>query len=161
MNDRRRSRQQKEQRRGDFRADACQANTIIEGALAEGARLNLKPLTVAVLDAGGHAIALQRQDQASNLRPQVAMAKASGALALGVSSRQLGVMAQERPHFVGAVATLGASAGIGIMPVAGGVLIRGDDGRVLGAVGITGDTSDNDEACAVAGVKAAGLSPLV
>ena len=82
----------------------AQANAIIEGALSEGARLKLKPLTVAVLDAGGHLIALQRQDTASNLRPQIATAKAAGALALGVSSRQIGVMAQERPHFVNALA---------------------------------------------------------
>ena len=75
-----------------------QANAIIEGA-----RLKLKPLTVAVLDAGGHTIALQRQDGASNLRPQLATGKAAGALALGVSSRQIGVMALDRPHFVSAV----------------------------------------------------------
>lgn len=138
----------------------AQANTIIEGALAEAARLGLKPLTVAVLDAGGHLVALQRQDGASNLRPQVAAAKASGALALGVSSRQIGVMAQERPHFVGAVATLGAGVAQAVMPVPGGVLIRAGE-RLVGAVGITGDTSDNDEACAVAGAKAAGLTPVV
>lgn len=138
-----------------------QANAIIEGALAEGARLKLKPLTVAVLDAGGHTIALQRQDGASNLRPQLATGKAAGALALGVSSRQIGVMALDRPHFVSAVATLGASAATGIVPVAGGVLIRGAGERIVGAVGITGDTSDNDEACAIAGVAAVGLTPVV
>jgi uncharacterized protein GlcG (DUF336 family) len=137
------------------------ANTIIEAALAEGARLKLRPLTVAVLDAGGHLIALQRQDGASNLRPQVATAKAAGALALGVSSRQIGVMAQERPTFVSAVASLGAAAAMGIVPAAGGVLVRNADGQVLGAVGITGDTSDNDELCAVAGVNAVQLSPGV
>jgi uncharacterized protein GlcG (DUF336 family) len=134
------------------------ANTIIAAALAEGARLKLKPLTVAVLDAGGHVIALQRQDGASNLRPQVATAKAAGALALGVSSRQIGVMAQERPTFVSAVATLGAAAAMGIVPAAGGVLIKDAGGQVLGAVGITGDTSDNDELCAVAGVNAVQLN---
>jgi uncharacterized protein GlcG (DUF336 family) len=134
------------------------ANTIIAAALAEGARLQLKPLTVAVLDAGGHVIALQRQDGASNLRPQVATAKAAGALALGVSSRQIGVMAQERPTFVSAVASLGAAAAMGIVPAAGGVLIRNAGGQVLGAVGITGDTSDNDELCAVAGVNAVQLN---
>jgi len=138
-----------------------QANTIIEAAIAEGARLQLKPLTVAVLDAGGHLVALQRQDGASNLRPQLAAAKASGALAVGVSSRQIGVMAQERPQFVGALATLGASAGMAIVPAAGGVLIKNAAGRTVGAVGITGDTSDNDESCAVAGVTAAGLNPQV
>ncbi|CAN7521355.1 heme-binding protein [Phenylobacterium sp. LjRoot219] len=136
----------------------AQANTIVEAALKEGARLKLKPLTVAVLDAGGHTVALQRQDGASNLRPQIATAKAAGALALGVSSRQIGAMAQERPHFVGALAALGAGAATAIVPVAGGVLIRSSDDRIIGAVGITGDTSDNDEACALAGVAAAGLS---
>lgn len=135
----------------------AQANAIVDAALAEGARLKLKPLTVAVLDAGGHVIALQRQDGASNLRPQVATAKAAGALALGVSSRQIGVMAQERPTFVGAIAALGATAATGIVPAAGGVLIEGAEGRTLGAVGITGDTSDNDELCALAGLAAAGL----
>jgi uncharacterized protein GlcG (DUF336 family) len=136
----------------------AKANAIVEAALAEGARLKLKPLTVAVLDPGGHVIALQRQDGASNLRPQVATAKAAGALALGVSSRQIGVMAQERPTFVTAVAALGASAATGVVPAAGGLLIEDAAGRLLGAVGITGDTSDNDELCALAGVKAVGLS---
>ena len=137
------------------------ATAIIDGALSEAARLKLKPLTVAVLDAGGHIVALQRQDGASNLRPQLAVAKAAGALALGVSSRAIGVMAQERPQFVGALASLGVSAGMGIIPAAGGVLIHDADERVIGGVGITGDTSDNDEACAVAGIGAAGLFPRV
>lgn len=144
----------------DIQLTLAHANTIIQAALAEGARLKLKPLTVVVLDAGGHAVALQRQDGTSNLRPQLATGKASGALALGVSSRQIGLMAQERPHFVSALATLGAGAAQTIVPVPGGVLIKGGD-RVLGAVGITGDTSDNDEACAVAGIVAAGLTPVV
>lgn len=133
----------------------AQANAVIDGAFAEATRLQLKPLTVAVLDAGGHVLALQRQDGASNLRPQLAIAKASGALALGVSSRQIGMMAEERPQFVGALAALGASAGIAVLPAAGGVLVRSDDDRVVGAVGITGDSSDNDERCAVAGIAAA------
>ncbi|CAN7630209.1 heme-binding protein [Phenylobacterium sp. LjRoot225] len=133
------------------------ANTIIQGALAEAARLQLKPLTVAVLDAGGHVIALQRQDGASNLRPQLAIGKAAGALALGVSSRQIAAMAEERPRFVGALASLGASAAMPVVPAAGGVLIRNGADQLIGAVGITGDTSDNDELCALAGVRAAGL----
>ena len=139
----------------------ARANAITEAALSEAARLGLKPLTVAVLDAGGHLLALQRQDGASNLRPQIAVAKAAGALALGVSSRQIGVMAQERPQFIGALASLGASAATGIIPAAGGVLILDRDEHVVGAVGITGDTSDNDEACAVVGVRAAELSPKI
>jgi len=145
----------------DSQLTLAHANAIVEAALAEGARLKLKPLTVVVLDAGGHAVALQRQDGTSNLRPQIAAGKATAALALGVSSRQIGVMAQERPHFVGALSALGAGAAQPIVPVAGGVLIKGADGRVLGAVGVTGDTSDNDEAAAVAGITAAGLTAVV
>ncbi|CAN7652994.1 heme-binding protein [Phenylobacterium sp. LjRoot219] len=145
----------------DGQLTLSQANAVIEGALAEAARLELKPLTVAVLDAGGHLVALQRQDGASNLRPQIATAKAAGALALGVSSRQIAAMAQERPQFVAALASLGAAAATGVVPAAGGVLIRGEGGRIVGAVGITGDTSDNDEACALAGASAAGLTASV
>ena len=145
----------------DSQLTLAHANTIVAAALAEAARLQLKPLTVVVLDAGGHAVALQRQDGMSNLRPQLAAGKASGALALGVSSRQIAAMALERPHFVGALTALGAGAAQPIVPVPGGVLIRGAGDRILGAVGITGDTSDNDEACAVAGIKAAGLTPGV
>lgn len=144
----------------DSQLTLAHANTIITAAFAEAARLQLKPLAVVVLDAGGHAVALQRQDATSNLRPQIAAGKASGALAMGVSSRQLGSMAQERPQFVGALAAIGAAAAQPIVPVAGGVLIKDAGGRILGAVGVTGDTSDNDAACAVAGIKAAGLTPV-
>jgi uncharacterized protein GlcG (DUF336 family) len=130
------------------------ANGIIDAALAKGAELGLKPLSVAVLDAGGHLIAFQRQNGASTLRPEIAMGKASGALALGVSSRRIGDMAAERPSFV---ASLGPIAPHGVVPAAGGVIVLGDDGLPVGAVGVTGDTSDNDEACALAGIAAAGL----
>jgi uncharacterized protein GlcG (DUF336 family) len=130
------------------------ANTIVEAAFAKGHALGLKPLSVAVLDAGGHLIAFQRQDGASTLRPQIAAGKAGGALALGASSRKIGEMAAERPSFV---ASLGAIAPHGVIPAAGGVLIAGAGGAVIGAVGVTGDLSDNDEACALAGVEAAGL----
>jgi uncharacterized protein GlcG (DUF336 family) len=132
-----------------------QANAIIAGAFAKGAALRLKPLSVAVLDAGGHLIAFQRQDGSSNLRPQIAAAKASGALALGVNSRKIGEMAAERPTFV---ASLGPISPAGVVPAAGGVIVLGADGLPIGAVGITGDTSDNDEACALAGIAAAGLT---
>ena len=135
-----------------------QANTMIAAAIAKGAELGLKPLCVAVLDAGGHLIALQRQDGASNLRPQVAAAKASGALALGISSRKISDMAAERPSFV---AALGALASDGILPAAGGVIILGADGLPAGAIGITGDTSDNDEACALAGIAATSLKAQI
>ena len=132
-----------------------QANIILAGALKEGGALGLKPISIAVLDSGGHLVAFAREDGSSNLRPQIATAKASGALALGVSSRTIGEMAIERPTFVNAAAGLNPA---GIVPAAGGVLIRNADGQVIGAVGVTGDTSDNDEKCALAGIAAAGLS---
>jgi uncharacterized protein GlcG (DUF336 family) len=131
------------------------ANMVIAAAIAEGAKLGLKPLSVAVLDAGSHLIAFQRQDGASTLRPQVATAKAAGALALGISSRKIAEMAAERPTFV---AALGPLAAQGIVPAAGGVIVIDGEGLLIGAVGVTGDTSDNDELCALAGVAAAGLS---
>jgi uncharacterized protein GlcG (DUF336 family) len=131
------------------------AQTIVSGALAEARELGLKPISVAVLDAGGHLIAFAREDGSSNLRPQIAAAKASGALALGVSSRTIGEMAVERPTFINAAAGLNPA---GIVPAAGGVLVRGADGTVIGAVGVTGDTSDNDELAALAGIRAAGLN---
>jgi uncharacterized protein GlcG (DUF336 family) len=130
------------------------ANTMIEAAFAKGQALGLKPLSVAVLDAGGHLIAFQRQDGSSTLRPQIAAGKAGGALALGVSSRKIGEMAAERPSFV---ASLGTISPHGVIPAAGGVLIAEAGGVVIGAVGVTGDLSDNDELCALAGVEAAGL----
>ena len=128
---------------------------IIAAAIAKGAELKLKPLSIAVLDAGGHLIAFQRQDGSSTLRPQIAAGKAGGALSLGVSSRKIAEMAAERPSFV---ASLGSISPHGVIPAAGGVLIAGAGGVVIGAVGITGDLSDNDELCALAGVKAAGLA---
>jgi uncharacterized protein GlcG (DUF336 family) len=130
-----------------------QAQTIVAAALKEGRTLGLKPLSVAVLDAGGHLVAFAREDNSSNLRPQIAVAKASGALALGVSSRVIGEMAIERPTFVNAAAGLNPA---GIVPAAGGVLIQ-SGGVTIGAVGVTGDLSDNDEKCAVAGMAAVGL----
>lgn len=129
------------------------ANRIIATALATGRDLALKPLCVAVLDPGGNLIAMQRQDDASSLRPQIAIGKASGALGLGVSSRKIADMAAERPTFVASLASLAPQ---GLVPAAGGVLAM-RNGTVVGAVGITGDTSDNDEACALAGLAAIGL----
>jgi len=132
-----------------------QASTIIEAALGRGSDLGLKPLSVSVLDAGGHMIAFQRQDGASSLRERIASGKAAGALALGVSSRKIGEMAANRPSFV---ASLGTMATHGIVPAAGGVIVVDAEGLPIGAVGITGDSSDNDEACALAGIAAAGLA---
>lgn len=131
-----------------------QANAIIAGALNKGRELGLAPLTVAVTDAGCHLIALQRQDRSSLLRPQIATAKACGALSLGVSSRKICEMANERPTFV---AMLGEITAHGILPAAGGVIVVDEDHSPIGAVGVTGDTSENDELCALAGLAAAGL----
>lgn len=133
----------------------AQAQTIVTAALAKGRELGLKPLTVVVLDAGGHALALLREDGSSNLRPGIATGKASGALALGVSSRKIADMAAERPTFV---ASLGPISQGGIIPAAGGVIVVDAADATIGAVGVTGDTSDNDELAALAGIEAAGLT---
>lgn len=130
------------------------ANTIIAAAFAEATRRSLKPLAAVVLDAGGHLVACQRQDGASTGRIEVARGKAGGALFLGVSSRAVAGMAQERPTFVTALAPLTPH---GLIPAAGGVLVV-EGGATLGAVGISGDLSDNDEACVLAGIAAAGLA---
>ena len=132
-----------------------QAQTIVAATLKEGRSLGLKPLSVVVLDAGGHMVAFAREDNSSNLRPQIATAKASGALALGVSSRVIGEMAIDRPTFINAAAGLNPD---GIVPAAGGILVRSGEGEIIGAVGVTGDLSNNDEKAALAGVAAAGLS---
>jgi uncharacterized protein GlcG (DUF336 family) len=127
---------------------------IIKGALALGGQLNTAPLTVAVLDAGGHLKAFGRQDGASIMRIDIAKAKAWGAIGMGMSSRVLGDVASERPAFMSA---LTAMAHGNLVPVPGGVLIRNEDNQIIGAVGITGDTSDIDEQCAIAGILAAQL----
>ena len=131
-----------------------QPDKMIDAAFARAQELRLKPLTIAILDPGGHLIALARQDGSSNLRPAIAIAKASGALALGVSSRKIGQMAVERPAFITSLSTM---APAGIVPAAGGVIVAGPSGKVLGAIGVTGDSSDNDEMCAIAGALSTGL----
>lgn len=138
------------------RLTLAQAIALIEAAFAKGGELGLKPLTVTIHDPGGHLIACQRQDGASTMRVKLAGGKACGALALGVSSRTIGKMAEERPHFVASVRELGEG---GMVPVAGGVIVCDQDGTILGAVGVTGDTSDNDEACALAAIAGQGLTP--
>ena len=137
------------------RITLAQANAIIEATFAKGHELGLKPLATVVVDAGGHDVAVQRQDGASILRPQIARAKASGALGLGVSSRKISDIAADRPTFV---ATLAVIAPLGALPAAGGLIVVDVEGCPLGAVGVTGDTSDNDELCAAAGIVAAGLT---
>lgn len=138
------------------RLTLAQANALIDAAFATGTDLSLKPLTVTIHDPGGHLIACQRQDGASNMRVKLAGGKACGALALGVSSRTIGDMAVDRPHFIAAVDTMSEG---GMVPAAGGVIVCDADGTVLGAIGVTGDTSDNDEACALAAIAALGLKP--
>ncbi len=130
------------------------ANTLIASALEYRRTQGMKPLTIAVIDAGGHLVALQREDGTSNLRAAIAQGKAKGAVAMGLGSRALYDRAQQQPYFVTAMNALN---GGDLVPVPGGVLIL-RDGALIGAMGITGDTSDNDEACAVAAITAQGLT---
>ena len=123
-------------------------------ALSAARQINAAPLTVAVLDGGGHLMALQREDGASLLRPNIAIGKAWGAIALGKGSRLLALDAQQRPAFFAALNGMGQSD---VVPAPGGVLIRDDQGHVIGAIGISGDTSDIDEQCAISAVEAQGL----
>ena len=132
------------------------ARTIIAGTRAAGARDGLKALTVVVLDAGGHVLAVEREDGSANKRFEVAHGKAHGALALGLGSRALMARAEQQPWFISSVT---AAIGGALIPVPGGVLMRDANGALLGAVGVSGDTSDNDENAAVAGIELAGLTP--
>ena len=133
-------------------ATAC---TIVDAALAKGREQKFQPLTVVVLDAGGHKGALKREDGSGIARVEIATGKAWGGLGMGFGSRELFDRASKMPHFIGALAD---ATGGRMMPAAGGALIL-DQGKIIGAVGISGDTSDNDEICAVAGIEAAGLTP--
>ena len=131
------------------------AQTIVSAALAKARDLKLRPVAVAVLDARGALKAAAAEDGTSLRRFEVALGKANGALALGLGSRSLLKRAQEQPFFLAAVGPLVG----GMVPVPGGVLVRDDGGAVVGAVGISGDTSDSDEAAAVSGIFAARLLP--
>lgn len=132
------------------------AREIVAATREAGRERDLKPLSVAVLDAGGHLVAFEREDGSSTHRFQIAHGKAHGAIALGVGSRALDAMAVDRPYFIAAA---GAAIGGALVPVPGGVLVTDGDGTVLGAVGASGDTSDNDETAVVAGIEAVGLVP--
>jgi uncharacterized protein GlcG (DUF336 family) len=132
-----------------------QANTICTAALAHGREAGLAPLCVVVLDAGGHALAVQRDERASISRPEIATAKAAGCLGMGFGGREIAKRAAAVPAFFAALNGIFPN---GILPVPGGVLIRDGQGRLIGAVGISGDTSDNDELAALAGIAAAGLT---
>jgi uncharacterized protein GlcG (DUF336 family) len=132
------------------------ADLIVDKALEKGRELKLAPLTVIVLDAGGHTRVLKREDGSSLLRPEIAMGKAWGTLGMGFGGRDLARRAAKAPAFFNALSDM---AGGRMVPVPGGVLIRSDAGDILGAVGITGDTSENDELCAAHGIRSAGLTP--
>jgi len=135
----------------------AQASTIIDTAIAEARRRNLAPLAIAVLDAGGHLIAFKREDGTGIVRFDIAYGKAWGALGMGFGTRELAERAAKSPTFVAALSALSQGR---MVPSPGGVLIVGADEEVVGAVGISGDTGDNDEGCAVAGIEAVGLSAL-
>lgn len=132
-----------------------QASIIVDRALEEGRSRGFNPLCVVVLDAGGHMMALKRDERASIYRPEIATGKAAGCLGMGFGGRELAKRAQAMPAFFTAIASAFPK---GIVPVPGGVLIRDGEGRIVGAVGVTGDLSENDELAAVAGIEAAGLS---
>ena len=133
-----------------------QAMIIVKKTLEKGTELGLNPLTIAVVDDGGNLKAFARADgPGAALRPQIATGKAFGAVGMGISSRAIAERVVERPHF--GVALVGASEGR-LVPVPGGVLIK-DGGEIIGAIGVSGDSSDNDEAAAAAGIEAAGLTP--
>ena len=134
----------------------AQASIILDKALAKGRELKLHPLTVVVLDAGGHMVAMKREDRSGILRTQIATGKAWGTLGMGFGGREFARRAQTGAVFLQAL--MAASEGR-VVPAPGGVLIRDDAGEIVGAVGISGDTSDKDEVCAVAGITAAGLTP--
>src|SRR2546430_1278862 len=132
----------------------AQASTIVDAALKKGRETNCAPLTVAALDAGGYLVAFKREDKSGLLRFDIAFGKAWGALGMGFGSRTLFERPAQKPQFF---TMLAAASGGRIVTNPGGVLVRDAAGDVIGAVGISGDTSDKDEACAIAGIEAAGL----
>lgn len=131
-----------------------QARGIIRAALEAGRAQALKPLSVVVLDAGGHVLAFEREDGAAPGRFAIAQGKAYGAVMLGMGGVAQMARAESQAYFMAAV---NGVFGGQVVPVPGGVLIRGPEGQVAGAVGITGDTSENDAHAALAGIAAAGL----
>ena len=133
----------------------AQANTVIEAALANSARAGYQPMAVVVVDASGHVKAAQRQDGASMFRIDVATGKAWAAVGMGVASRVLAQRAADNPNFF---VSLAATAKGKFLPQTGAVLIKHTDGSVMGAVGASGGTGDEDEAICIAGIEAAGLA---
>lgn len=133
------------------------ARAIMAAARAAGREHGFAPLSVVVLDAGGHVTAFEREDGSSNKRFEIAYGKAHGALALGMGSRALMARAEQQPSFIAAATS---AVGGALIPVPGGVLVHDADGRTIGAVGVSGDSSDNDETAAVAGITAVDLTPV-
>ncbi|RFU13937.1 heme-binding protein [Rhodobacteraceae bacterium W635] len=134
-----------------------QARTMVAAARATGREMGLKPLSVAILDAGGHLLAFEREDGASPGRFEIARGKAYGAVMLGMPGSAQMARAEDQAYFM---AAMNGTFDGKVVPVPGGVLVRDAGGVILGAVGVTGDTSDNDAAVAVAGIEAAGLTAV-
>ena len=135
----------------------AQSRTLIDAALAKGRALDLKPLSVVVLDPRAAMVAMMSEDGVSQMRARIAHGKANAAIALGMGTRALMNRAEQQAYFIQAV---NGVAGGDMVPVPGGVLIQDQEGALLGAVGISGDTSVNDEAAAIAGIEAAGLNAV-
>ncbi len=133
------------------------ARKILHGAFEKRIDADMNPLAIVVVDAGGHLVAFEREDGVPYGRFNVAHGKAAGALAVGVNSRTLETLAKDRPHFMAGV--IGSLDGA-VVPVAGGVIVLDADQNRIGAVGASGDTSDNDEIAVLAGIAAAGLTAL-
>ncbi len=133
------------------------SNTIIEHALQKAQEMNLPPLSIAVVDQGGHLKSIVRQDNAPFFLATIAYGKAWGAVSMGRSTRKMGEIFIDRPHFLNALINLADGK---FVAVPGGVLIA-KDGQVVGAVGISGASSDEDEACAIAGIEAAGFEAKI
>jgi uncharacterized protein GlcG (DUF336 family) len=131
------------------------ARVIVDNALTHARGSNFPPMTVAVLDQGGHLVAFAREDGSSLLREKIARAKAQSALNMGTGTRALAARAETQTHFINAVTAL---AGGELIPVPGGVLVRDpESAAVIGAVGVSGHRPDEDEACALSGIRVAGL----
>ncbi len=130
------------------------ARTIVRKVLAKGREEGFKPLSVVVLDTGGHLKAFEREDGASPGRFGIAQGKAYGAIMLGIAGTAQMARAEQQAYFM---AAMNGVYGGKVVPVPGGVLVRDKRGNIIGAVGVTGDTSDNDVICAIAGIEAVNL----
>ena len=134
----------------------AKANQIITKALEKAREMKIKPVTVVVLDQGGHLKAMQREDGASMFRFDVATGKAWASVGMGASSRALAARAKDNPNFF---ITLAATAAGKFLPQTGGVLIKTADGEIIGAAGASGGTGEEDEAVCIHGIEQAGLAP--